>query len=58
MMTEWGRKFPESKVKATKGEGHSESLATVEIWRDQKRTVVMIKSITGQSIVIGCGIAI
>jgi hypothetical protein len=27
------------------------------MWRDQIRTVVMSKSITGQSIVIDCGIA-
>ena len=30
MMTEWGRKFPESKVKATKEKGVLQSLATVE----------------------------
>jgi len=58
MMTEWGQKFPEAKVKAATDKGVLKSLATVEDVADQVRTIVMSKSITGQNVVLDCGIAI
>ncbi|KIY02697.1 uncharacterized protein Z520_01162 [Fonsecaea multimorphosa CBS 102226] len=58
MMTEWGNKFPEAKVKATVEKAALKSTATVEDVAEQIRTLVMSKSITGQNIVIDCGIAI
>jgi NAD(P)-dependent dehydrogenase (short-subunit alcohol dehydrogenase family) len=58
MMTEWGQKFPEAKVKAATEKGVLKSLATVEDVADQVRTIVMSKSMTGQNVVLDCGIAI
>ena len=58
MMTEWGHKFPEAKVKATRERGVLKNLATVEDVADQIRTIVMSKSMTGQNVVMDCGIAI
>jgi NAD(P)-dependent dehydrogenase (short-subunit alcohol dehydrogenase family) len=58
MMTEWGHKFPESRVKATKERAVLKSLATVEDVADQIRTIVISKSMTGQNIIMDCGIAI
>ncbi|KAK5948935.1 hypothetical protein OHC33_010021 [Knufia fluminis] len=58
MMTEWGQKFPESKVKATTEKAVGKSLATVEDVAEQVKTLVMGKSMTGQNVVMDCGIAI
>jgi len=58
MMTEWGNQFPESKVKATVEKSALKSTATPEDVAEQIRTLVLSKSITGQNIVIDCGIAI
>lgn len=58
MMTEWGAKFPEAKVKATTEKSVGKSLATVEDVAEQIRTLVMSRSIIGQNIVLDCGIAI
>jgi len=58
MMTEWGQKFPEAKVKAATEKGVLKSLATVEDVAEQVRTIVMSKSMTGQNVVLDCGIAI
>ncbi|OAL23196.1 hypothetical protein AYO20_11008 [Fonsecaea nubica] len=58
MMTEWGNQFPESKVKATVDKAALKSTATPEDVADQIKTLVLSKSITGQNIVMDCGIAI
>ncbi|EHY55447.1 hypothetical protein HRR83_008876 [Exophiala dermatitidis] len=58
MLTEWGNQFPESKVKATTEKSALKSLATPEDVAEQIRTLVLSKSITGQNIVLDCGIAI
>ncbi|ETI27042.1 hypothetical protein G647_10141 [Cladophialophora carrionii CBS 160.54] len=58
MMTEWGNQFPESKVKATVEKSALKGTATVEDVADQIKTLVLSKSITGQNIVIDCGIAV
>ncbi|KAK5086796.1 hypothetical protein LTS08_007209 [Lithohypha guttulata] len=58
MMTEWGQQFPESKVKATIEKSAGKNLAQVGDVAEQIRSLVLSKSITGQNIVIDCGIAI
>jgi len=58
MMTEWGQKFPEAKVKATAERAALKGLATPEDVADQVRCLVMSRSITGQNVVVDCGIAI
>ncbi|KAK5449681.1 hypothetical protein LTS15_008756 [Exophiala xenobiotica] len=58
MMTEWGNKFPETKVKATTEKSALKSTASPEDVAEQIRTLVLSKSITGQNIVMDCGIAI
>ncbi|OAP58732.1 short chain dehydrogenase [Fonsecaea erecta] len=58
MMTEWGNQFPEAKVKATVEKSALKSTATTEDVADQIKTLVLSKSITGQNIVLDCGIAI
>lgn len=58
MMTEWGQKFPDAKIKATTEKGALKSLANVDDVADQVRSMVMSKSMTGQNVVVDCGIAI
>jgi len=58
MMTEWGQKFPESKIKATMEKGALKNLADVSDVADQVKTMVMSKSMTGQNVLVDCGIAI
>ena len=58
MLTEWGNKFPEAKVKATTEKSALKDLATPEDVADQVRTMVLSRSMTGQNVVIDCGIAI
>jgi NAD(P)-dependent dehydrogenase (short-subunit alcohol dehydrogenase family) len=58
MMTGWGQKFPEAKVKAATEKGVLKSLATGEDVADQVKTIVISKSMTWQNIVLDCGIAI
>ena len=53
-----GAKFPEAKVKATADKSALKSLATPEDVAEQVKTLVLSKSITGQNIVLDCGIAI
>ncbi|ETN45623.1 uncharacterized protein HMPREF1541_09455 [Cyphellophora europaea CBS 101466] len=58
MMTEWGERFPKAKVEATKAKSALKDTATPEDVAEQVKYLVMSKSITGQNIVIDCGIAI
>ncbi|KIX07200.1 uncharacterized protein Z518_01853 [Rhinocladiella mackenziei CBS 650.93] len=58
MLTEWGNQFPESKIKATTEKSALKSLATPDDVAEQIKTLVLSKSITGQNIVMDCGIAI
>lgn len=58
MMTEWGSRFPESKVNATKEKSALKNTASPEDVAEQVRYLALSKSITGQNIVIDCGIAI
>ena len=53
-----GNRFPAEKVKAATDKSVLKSTATVEDVADQVKTLVLSKSITGQNIVIDCGIAI
>jgi NAD(P)-dependent dehydrogenase (short-subunit alcohol dehydrogenase family) len=58
MLTEWGEKFPKEKVEATKGKAALKRTAEPEDVAEQVKALVMSRSITGQNIVIDCGIAI
>ncbi|KEF51443.1 uncharacterized protein A1O9_12592 [Exophiala aquamarina CBS 119918] len=58
MLTEWGSQFPEAKVKATTEKAALKSTATPQDVADVVRVVVFNTSITGQNIVVDCGIAI
>jgi NAD(P)-dependent dehydrogenase (short-subunit alcohol dehydrogenase family) len=58
MMTEWGQKFPEVKVNVMREKAVLKNLATVEDVAEQIRTIIQSKSMTGQNVVIDCGIAI
>lgn len=58
MLTEWGSKFPESKVSATKEKSALKNTATPEDVAEQVKCLALSKSITGQNVVIDCGIAI
>jgi enoyl-[acyl-carrier-protein] reductase (NADH) len=57
-MADRGNQFPEAKVKATVEKSALKGTATVEDVADQIKTLVLSKSITGQNIVLDCGIAI
>lgn len=58
MLTEWGAKFPEAKIKATTEKAVGKSLAQVEDVAEQIKGLVLGRSMTGQNLVIDCGIAI
>ena len=58
MMTEWGAKFPEVKVKAAIEQTALKRLAVVDEVADMVKTVVLSNSITGQNIILDCGVAI
>lgn len=58
MMTEWGHKFPEAKLKATKEKSAGKDFASVEDVAEQVRTLVLGKSMVGQNLIMDCGIAI
>ena len=53
-----GARFPEAKVKATTEKSALKATATPEDVAEQIRCLVMSQSITGQNVVIDCGIAI
>jgi len=53
-----GQGFPESKVKGTTEKSALKSLATPEDVAEQIKTLVLSKSITGQNVVMDCGIAV
>ena len=53
-----GNQFPESKVTATTEKSALKRTATPEDVADHIKTLVLSRSITGQNIVIDCGIAI
>ena len=53
-----GNRFPKEKVEATKSKSALKDTATPEDVAEQIKTLVLSKSITGQNIVIDCGIAI
>lgn len=58
LLTEWGERFPESKIKATAEKGLLKRLVTVEDVAEQVKTLATNKSMTGQNIVLDCGIAV
>jgi NAD(P)-dependent dehydrogenase (short-subunit alcohol dehydrogenase family) len=58
MMTEWGEKFGEEKVKATTQKGALKRLAEVKDVAEMVKSVAMNGSVTGQNFVVDCGIAI
>lgn len=53
-----GERFPKEKVEATKAKSALKDTASPEDVADQVKCLVMSKSITGQNIVVDCGIAI
>ena len=53
-----GNCFPPAKVKATTDKSALKATATPEDVAEQVKTLVLSKSITGQNIVVACGIAI
>ena len=57
-MTEWGQKFPEKSVKAVTERGALKRLAEVDDVAEQVKTMALSKSMTGQNVVVDCGIAI
>lgn len=57
-MCDRGERFPQEKVDATKAKSALKDTATPEDVAEQVKCLVMSKSITGQNIVIDCGIAI
>jgi NAD(P)-dependent dehydrogenase (short-subunit alcohol dehydrogenase family) len=58
MLTEWGQRFPEDKIQATIEKSMLKSLPTVEDVADQVRALAVSKSMTGQNVVMDCGIAV
>jgi NAD(P)-dependent dehydrogenase (short-subunit alcohol dehydrogenase family) len=58
MMTEWGQRFPEAKVKETMEKGALKRLANVEDVAELVSTIALSQSITGQNVIIDGGIAI
>ncbi|KAJ5812075.1 short chain dehydrogenase [Penicillium riverlandense] len=57
MMTEWGQRFPEATVNAVTEKGALKRLTTAEDVADLIRTMILSRSLTGQNIVIDCGIS-
>lgn len=57
MMTEWGQRFPEATVNAVTEKGALKRLTTAEDVADLIRTMILSRSLTGQNIIIDCGIA-
>jgi NAD(P)-dependent dehydrogenase (short-subunit alcohol dehydrogenase family) len=55
LLTDWGQKFGEEKIKKNIGMTKLGRLAEVEDVAAQVRTLALSKSITGQNIVIDCG---
>lgn len=58
LLTEWGNRFPESKIKDTTEKGMLKRLPTVEDVAEQVRSLATNKSMTGQNIIVDCGIAV
>ncbi|KAF7510829.1 hypothetical protein GJ744_005929 [Endocarpon pusillum] len=58
MLTEWGQRFSEDKIKATAEKGMLKSLATVEDVAEQVKTLATNRSMTGQNVILDCGIAV
>jgi NAD(P)-dependent dehydrogenase (short-subunit alcohol dehydrogenase family) len=58
MLTEWGQQFSEGQIKAISEKGMLKRLATVEDVAEQVRSLATNKSMTGQNIVLDCGIAV
>lgn len=55
MLTEWGMRFPETKIKKAVENTKLKRLATVEDVADQVRTLILSKSVTGQNLCIDGG---
>jgi len=58
VQTEWGQQFSEAKIKASTEKSALKSTATIEDVSEQVKTLAMGRSMTGQNVVIDCGIAI
>ncbi len=58
MLTEWGQRFSEDKIKAATEKGILKNLATVEDVAEQVRTLATNKSMTAQNVIVDCGIAV
>lgn len=53
-----GERFPKAKVEATMARAALKSTADPADVADQVRSLVMSRSITGQNVVVDCGIAV
>ncbi|RMZ90246.1 hypothetical protein DV736_g2520, partial [Chaetothyriales sp. CBS 134916] len=58
MLTEWGSRFPPEKIEASKQKSLLKDFADVNDVAEQIKALVLSKSITGQNIVVDCGIAV
>lgn len=58
MLTEWGQRFSEDVISAYAEKGMLKSLPTVEDVAEQVRTLATNKSVTGQNVIVDCGIAV
>lgn len=58
MMTEWGQQFSEATVNAVTEKGALKRLTTAEDVADLIKTMILSKSLTGQNIVIDCGVSL
>ena len=58
LMTDWGQRFPESAVKSISGRAALKGIPSIGDVADLVSTMVMSQSLTGQNVVIDCGIAI
>ncbi|KAK5087345.1 hypothetical protein LTR70_002166 [Exophiala xenobiotica] len=56
--TDWGQRFSEAKIKASTEKSALKSTATIADVSEQVKTLVMGRSMTGQNVVLDCGIAI
>ncbi|CAK7205301.1 hypothetical protein SEUCBS139899_008070 [Sporothrix eucalyptigena] len=58
LLTEWGQRFPEDKIEATKNKAVLGRLAEIDDVAAQVATLALSRSITGQNVVIDGGIAL
>ncbi|KAF2244171.1 oxidoreductase ucpA [Trematosphaeria pertusa] len=58
LLTEWGRKFPEERLRAVQKASKLERFATVEDVAEQVKIFALSKSVTGQNAVVDAGFSL